>query len=170
MKELKSTRMSKNLTGERLLFAAKLTFGTVAATIAAEQFGIDFAPSTGIITLLTINTSQAATFRRSVLRVISFMYTFLFALFVHDGLNLTGIVGFALAAALVIFVSILLGWDVTLSVNGVILIQLFLDKMDFGWPLFYNEALRLFIGLSVSWISVFVFKTRRFPNPDEDPF
>lgn len=154
------TVIKENLRRDRMMFALRIATGVILSIVAADYFGIDFAPSTGVITLLTIDQTKKDTFHKVALRIGSFIYTYMISWMLLDIFKLETTLGFSIAITLVTFITFLLRWDLTLSVNCVILIQLFLDKKAFTLNLFLNESGRLLIGLLSAILINFIFNTR----------
>ncbi len=159
--------VKENLKKDRMMFALRIVTGVLIAILTADRLGIDFAPSTGVITLLTIDETKKDTFRRIVLRVITFIYTYLISWMTVDLLHLETTLGFALAITLVTFLTFLLRYDITLSVNCVILIQLFLDSKPFTLNLFLNESGRLIIGLAAAVLVNWIYRAK-YDKSNED--
>lgn len=149
-----------NLRKDRIMFAIRISIGVVLSITTATFFKIDFAPSTGVITLLTIDETQKETFRKTILRILSFIYTYSISWLVIDFFKLETTVGFAVAITSVTLITFLLRWDVTLSVNCVILIQLFLQNKPFTYSLFINETGRLLIGLFTAILMNWIFRVK----------
>lgn len=160
------TVIKENLRRDRMMFAVRIITGVILSIVTADYFGIDFAPSTGVITLLTIDQTKKDTFRKVILRIGSFIYTYLISWVILDIFKLETTLGFSIAIALVTLITFLLRWDLTLSVNCVILIQLFLDKKAFTFSLFLNESGRLLIGLLSAVLINWIFNTR-YDNSQE---
>ena len=154
------TDIKNNFKKDRIMFAIRIITGVLISIFAADLLHIDFAPSTGVITLLTVDETKRDTFRKIVLRIISFLYTYLFAWLTIEVFKLDYTSGFAIAIAAVTFLTFLLRWDITLSVNCVILIQLFLDNKAFNMNLFLNETGRLVIGLLSAVLVNEIFRAR----------
>lgn len=153
-------RLKDNLKKDRFLFAVRIILGVITSILVADCVGIEFAPSTGVITLLTIDDTKKDTFRKSLLRLASFVYTYLISWLVLDVLNLETTLGFSIAIACVTLITFLLRWDQTLSVNCVVLIQLFLDQKAFTFNLFLNETGRVLIGVLTANIINYIFNVR----------
>lgn len=158
-----------NFRKDRMMFALRIVIGTVISIVTADRLGIDFAPSTGVITLLTIDETKSSTFRRIVLRIFSFIYTYGFSWVILDFFKLDATTGFTIAITLVTFLTFLLRWDLTLSVNCVILIQLFLQNKPFTYSLFINESMRLLIGLLAAVLVNFIFRVKYDEEHDINP-
>lgn len=152
--------IKENLRRDRMMFALRIVTGVIFSIFVADFLKIDFAPSTGVITLLTIDQTKKSTFKRIILRIFSFIYTYLYSWMVVDLFKLETTHGFAIAISLVTFTTFLLRWDLTLSVNCVILIQLFLDSKPFTYSLFFNEAGRLLIGVLTAVLVNWIFRAK----------
>ena len=141
------THMNK----ENALYALRVSVGIIFSILLAEAIGIEFAPSTGIITLLTMQATKRETISTIIRKVISFGYTLLFALVIHEHVG-TGILAFSLVILIMVVLSILLGWYDTLSVNVVIAVHLFMQQEAFTSALLLNETYRFCIGIAVAFI------------------
>lgn len=160
--------LKENLRKDRIMFAIRIIVGIIISIVVASALKVDFAPSTGVITLLTIDQTKKDTFRRIGMRIVTFIITYLISWMTVDLLHLETTVGFALAITLVTFITFLLRYDLTLSVNCVILIQLFLDSKPFTLNLFINESERLIIGLISAVLVNWIFRARYDEKPDNE--
>ncbi|MDD2978516.1 MAG: aromatic acid exporter family protein [Hespellia sp.] len=144
-----------HITTDNLYYAIKISIGIVLSILIAEFLNIDFAPSTGVVTLLGIESTRRGSLYTARHRGISFLYTLLICYLVHDGIG-TSTKAFALAISFVVIISIFLGWFHTLSVNTVVAFHLFIMAEPFTIHLIVNEALRVLIGVTIalmlSWL------------------
>ncbi len=160
MKEKIVAKLKDNLKKDRLQLAVRIILGVILSILIAYILKIDFASSTGVITLLTIDQTKRATFEKTFLRIISFLYTYLISWFAVDFLKLDPTLSFAISITLVTLLTFLLRWDSTLSVNCVILIQLFLNSKPFNFNLFLNETGRLLVGVLTALFINWIFNVR----------
>lgn len=130
--------------------SAKIAVGSSAAIYIATALNLDFAASSGIITLLTILTTTKETIRLSLFRIITFLFSvgMSWIVFAHLGSEW-------LAYGIFILVMVALcetmGWKTTISVNAVIGTH-FLTNLDFSMKFIINEFLLVLIGISIAII------------------
>lgn len=133
----------------------KISLGIVVSILIAEFIGVDFAPSTGVVALLSIQDTKKKTVLTAVRRVITFVYT-MFICFKANQYLRTTIGAFGLAVFLVVMPSVLLGWADTLSINIVIAVHMFIMNQPFDQHLMMNETYRVAIGLLVALVLNFI--------------
>ena len=150
--KLDSTERSgirKNLKPANMLMALRIFTGIIVSVLIAQGLGLKFAASTSIVTLLGIQATKKETIRTAVLRVVSIAYTIGIAYFIYRFLGVT-IPGFCAAVLILTFLTYILGWNSTLSVNVVVLVHLFMQQLPFTGGLIINEIIRVVIGMLVA--------------------
>ncbi|MFV0466885.1 MAG: aromatic acid exporter family protein [Lachnospiraceae bacterium] len=141
--------MSKLLKSRQLfVYALKIAVGSYLSIIIANQLQLTFAPSAGIITLLTIVTTKWETMKLSVYRVISFAATVLLTWILFSDFS-SGWVAYGLYIFISVFVCEVLKWKATVSVNAVIASH-FLVKRDYSMEFILEEFLLLMIGIAIA--------------------
>ncbi|SHK17987.1 aromatic acid exporter family protein [Hespellia stercorisuis] len=138
-----------HFTKDNLGLAVRISVGIIISILLADFIGVDFAASTGIVTLLTVQSTKLETFHTAVRRIISFLYTLGIAYLIHDFIAMD-IEAFALVVFGIVIISIFLGWSDTLSVNIVIATHLFIMQEPFTMHLILNETLRVVIGMCIA--------------------
>lgn len=151
MDKIKRTWIQRHLTRETLELAIKISLGIILSILFADLIGMDFAPSTGVVALLSIQATRRETLHTAVRRVISFVYTVGLCYLVHEQIGMDT-EAFALAVLLIVLCSVFLGWADTLSVNIVIAVHLFMMQKPFTQALILNETERLLIGMGIAFL------------------
>lgn len=142
MNELKIRKM--------LIRALKIGFGTCISILIATSLGMEYAASSGTITLLTILTTKWETLRLSFYRILTFIVSVIVAgiLFVHIDQQW---LAFGIFVFIIAFVCELLNWRAALSVNAVIGTH-FLISRDFSVEAIINEFWLVVIGITAAII------------------
>ena len=130
--------------------AIKIMLGSSMAMFIAQQMNLQFATSAGIITLLTIATTKLETIRLSIYRVITYVFTVILSWIIFQ--NISGLwIAYGIFIFIIIFVSELIGWRATISVNAVIGTH-YLSTTDFSFSFMLNELMLVLIGISMAII------------------
>lgn len=133
-----------------LLLAFKIAFGSGAAIYIAEALHLEYAVSAGTVTLLALLATKWETIRFSFIRLGTFFVTALMAFILlprmHSEWVAYGVIVFAL-----VFLSDLMGWRSTLSVNAVITAH-YMTRQDFSAAFFRNEFMLVFIGVAIAFV------------------
>lgn len=132
-------------------YALRIVIGIILSILIAEIIGIQFAPSTGVVMLLSLQATRKETLQTILRKVISLGYTLGFAVLIHEYIGETSL-EFSLVILLMVILSIYLGWYSTLSVNVVIASHLFITQQVFTTALICNEIYRVFIGIGIAFI------------------
>ncbi|MDD3361633.1 MAG: aromatic acid exporter family protein [Hespellia sp.] len=132
-------------------YALRIVIGIILSILIAEMIGIQFAPSTGVVMLLSLQATRKETMQTILRKVISLGYTLGFAVLIHEYIGQTSL-EFSLVILLMVVLSIYLGWYSTLSVNVVIASHLFITQQVFTTALICNEIYRVFIGIGIAFI------------------
>jgi uncharacterized membrane protein YgaE (UPF0421/DUF939 family) len=144
----------RNLKPANMRMALRIFAGIIVSVLIAQGIGLKFAASTSIVTLLGIQATKKETIRTAVLRVISIAYTIGIAYLIYRFFGVT-VFSFCLAVLILTFLTYLLGWNSTLSVNVVVLVHLFMQQLPFTGALIVNETIRVVIGmliaLAINW-------------------
>lgn len=133
-----------------LVQAIKIMLGSSISMFVAMQLNLEFATSAGIIALLTILTTKLETLRLSWYRLITYGVTVLLSwiIFQHIG---SIWVAYGVFIFIVVFLSDLVGWRATVSVNAVIGTH-FLSTLNFTVDFMINELMIVLIGISAAII------------------
>ena len=132
--------------------AFRLSFAILLSVCLAQFFHVEFAPSTGVIALLTLQYSKEETWHTIYQRLISYAYTMLIAYLVNRQFGIS-MFAFCLVIFFVVLISVFLQWNSTLSVNVVILLHLFLQARVLDMPIMINETERLLIGIGCALLA-----------------
>lgn len=124
----------------------RISIGMVVSILVAQLAGLQFAPSTGIVTLLGIQNTRKETIQTSLRRIISFAYTILISYLIYTYIGLSTLC-FALVVIVITMITVGLEWQDTLSINIVVAIHLFMQQQQFTSMLIANEAGRVLIGM-----------------------
>lgn len=131
-----------------LVRSLKIGIGTCMSILIATTLGLEYAASSGTITLLTVLTTKWETLRLSLYRVLSFAISV-----VVGGLLFVNIdqqwIAFGVFVFILTFVCELLNWRAALSVNAVIGTH-FLISRDFSVESIINEFWLLVIGITAA--------------------
>lgn len=130
--------------------AAKIMLGSSLAMFIAMQMNLEFATSAGIIALLTILTTKLETLQLSLYRVITYGVSVVLSWLVFQHIGSIWI-AYGIFIFVVVFLSDLVGWRATVSVNAVIGTH-FLTTLDFSWDFVLNEFMLVLIGISAGVI------------------
>ncbi|MCM1297645.1 MAG: aromatic acid exporter family protein, partial [Muribaculaceae bacterium] len=133
-----------------LLLAGKIALGSSLAIYTAELLHLQYAASAGIVTLLTVVTTQKETLRLSVARIATFLIAALIAMATFLPIRSEWL-AFGLYVFLVTLISELLGWRATVSTNAVIGTH-FLMNLDFSPTFFLNEFQLVLIGIMYAFV------------------
>lgn len=133
-----------------LVLAMKISVGSCLAILFAQWLDLEFATSSGIITLLTIMTTKWETLKLSFYRLVTFVFSVSILWFIYQFINKQWVV-----YGIFIFVLVLtcewIDWKSTISVNAVVATH-FLMTHDFSKQFIMNELLLVLIGISIAII------------------
>lgn len=130
--------------------AIKIMLGSSLAMFVAMQMNLEFATSAGIIALLTILTTKLETLRLSMYRIITYGISVLLSCVIFQHISSIW-VAYGIFIFIVVFLSDLVGWRATVSVNAVIGTH-FLSTLNFSMDFILNELMLILIGISVAII------------------
>lgn len=131
-----------------LLLAVKIGIGSSIAIILARAFQLEYAASAGTVTLLTLMTSRWETIRLSVARLVTFAITILVSWIIFTHIESMWVC-YGLALAVIVFLSDMLGWRATISVNAVVAAHLLTDE-KFNLAAIWNELQLVLIGVGLA--------------------
>ena len=143
-----------------LLLAVKIGLGSSVAIIIARALHLQYAASAGTVTLLTLMTSRWETIRLSGARLVTFAITILvsWAVFTHIE---SMWVCYGLALTVIVFLSDLLGWRASISVNSVVAAHLLTDE-NFNLAAIWNELQIVLIGVTLALLLNFFYGNSRY--------
>lgn len=135
---------------KRVLLAVKIAVGSALAIYIAEAMHLEFAVSAGTVTLLSLLGTKWETVKISVIRIGTFFLTSLLAMLLIPWMHSEWI-AFGMVIFIVALLSVIMGWQASLSVNGVIAAH-YMMKMDFSIPFIYNEFMLVLIGVIIALV------------------
>jgi len=155
------------------ILGLKIGIGTALAIVLAKLLNLDYPTSAGTITLLTLLTTKKGTSKLIVQRFITFIMTVILGLFIFDFIS-NDWIAFLTLLIIIVFISELLGWISTMSVNAMICIHL-LTESTITIPFLINEFFLLVIGVLCAYIlnlyhseKIYELDIIRFINDLED--
>lgn len=122
--------------------------GSSCAMFLAQYLELEYATSAGIIALLTLVTTKLETLRLSVYRLITFAITVILTCVIFQYIDSMW-VAYGVFIFIVVFLSELVGWKATISVNAVIGTH-YISTLDFSWGFMLNELQLVLIGIGVA--------------------
>ncbi len=133
-----------------LILAAKISAGSSLAIYTADILHLAYAPSAGIITLLTLVTTKKGTAKLSLHRLITFALAevLIFITFVPVQSEW---IAYGLFVFLMVLICEMMGWRATISINAVIGTH-FLMAESFVPEFFANEFLLVAIGITFAFL------------------
>lgn len=140
--------MTKENAQHTLIQAIKIALGSCIAIYAATWLNLNFATSSGIITLLSILTTKWETVKISIFRVITFIITVILSTVVFHIVS-SAWIAFGIFILLLVLICEWIGWKATISVNAVIGTH-FLTTHDFSFTSILNEFLLVVIGITIA--------------------
>lgn len=129
---------------EKWLKGIKLTIAAILAITAANLFGLKFAATAGIITILSIQNTKKETVRVACRRGLAFLCALGIAAAAFGALGFT-MPAFALYLLLFSCVCLFFGWTEAIAMDSV-LITHFLAEGNMEAALFFNEVCLFLIG------------------------
>lgn len=133
-----------------LLLALKTAIGGSAAIYIAEKIGLQFAPSAGIIAMLSLVSTKWGTLKLSLLRVLTFLMSVALCWGIFHLMSGKWI-EFGIFLFFLILICDKLGCRNTISVNAVIGTH-FLATQDFSAAFIFDEFLLVGIGITIAII------------------
>ncbi|HHV11387.1 MAG TPA: aromatic acid exporter family protein [Clostridiales bacterium] len=142
-----------------LLFLLKVSIGSAAAILIANQFGLLYSPSAGIITLLTIQNTKKETLTLALKRFIAFALAVIISYLVFQGIGYTA-VAFGGFVFLFVALCLALGLKEAISMNAVLMTHFLIEKrMDV--PLVFNELGLLCVGMLLGIVLNLIMPSKR---------
>lgn len=133
-----------------MLLAVKIAVGSSSAIYIAQSLNLEYAVSAGTIALLTLLMTKWETVKVSVFRIITFFITVVVSgvIFLHIEQIW---IAYGVLIFIVVFISELFGWRVTISVNSVVGAHLLVNN-DFSFHAVCNELFLVLIGITAALI------------------
>lgn len=135
---------------KKALLALKIGIGSFIAIYVAELMHLSFAPSAGIVTLLTTVSTKWETVKLSAYRVATFFGATAVAVLLFRQSNVDWLT-FGVFMFVLVFLSGLAGLSATVSVNAVIGTH-YLTTLDFSLSFIMNEFMLVLIGTTIAII------------------
>lgn len=142
-----------------LLFLLKVSIGTAAAIIIADQFGLLYSPSAGIITLLTIQNTKKETLFVALRRFIAFAIAVAISYLIFQGIGYTAV---AFGGFILLFVALclLLSLKDAIAMNAVLMTHFLIEqRMDVA--LILNELGLLCVGMLLGILLNLIMPSKR---------
>ena len=144
---------------KNLLLALKVAVGSAAAIYIAGLFHLEYAVSAGTVTLLSLLGTKWETVKFTFVRIGTFAITTLLAIVFIPHMNSVW-VAFGMVIFGIVFLSAMLDWKSTLSVNGVIAAH-YMTTKDFSIGFLYNEFMLVLIGVSIAFLLNMFYLNRK---------
>ena len=139
----------------------KTAIGTAISILIAQQLGLEFYASAGIITILCVQVTRKKSFRTSVHRILACLLGLLFGFLFY---NLIGYNPLALCLLILTFIPVTVRFKINEGFvsSAVILLHIYSAKrMD--WAIVFNELTLLTIGVTVA-----LLMNLYMPNVEKD--
>lgn len=147
------------LSNINLLFLIKVSVGTAAAILIANQFGLLYSPSAGIITLLTIQNTKKETLVLALKRVVAFTMAVSICYLLFQSIGYTA-VAFGGFVFLFVALCLLFGLKDAIAMNAVLMTH-FLIEQRVDVALILNELALLCIGMLLGIILNLIMPSKR---------
>lgn len=128
------------------MLAVKIAIGSCLSIYIATWLQLEFAMSSGIITLLSIVTTKWETIKLSLLRIPTFVMSVFILWFIFRYIE-SDWIAYGIFILLLVAISEYMGLRATISSNAVVGTH-FLTTHDFSFSFIMNEALLVLIGIS----------------------
>ncbi len=135
---------------KKAVMALKIAIGSFIAIYIGEQFGLNYAASAGIVTLLTMMSTRMDTLKLSLLRIVTFGFSTVVAIFLYPNVT-SAWYAFGIYIFIIVFVSCLAGLQSTISVNAVIGTH-YLNAETIDYAFVMNEFSLVVIGIIIAMI------------------
>ncbi len=137
--------MNRNL----LLRAIKIGVGSTLAVFLGSLFGLQYATTAGVVTLLTIRNTKKGTLEVALNRLLSFVVSILFIAGISSVIaDIT--LGFGLYMMCLVLFSYFFKWEDSVSVNAVIGTHIFWLEASLTTPFILNEFFLVLIGTGMA--------------------
>ena len=118
----RAKKIRQNITKDNMRMAVRVAAGIILSVVLAQLIGLAFAASTCIVTLLGIQATKRETLQTAGMRIVSIAYTMVIAVAIDKimGVNINS---FMVAVVILTFLTYVIGWNGTLSINVVVLVH-----------------------------------------------
>lgn len=142
-----SAEMKRKLK-KTVLLAVKIAVGCGIAIYIAEGLELEYAVSAGTVTLLSLLGTKWETVKFSLVRLGTFFLTVMLIFLIMPRMHSEWI-AYGVIVFLLVFLTNLMGWRATLSVNAIITAH-YMTRQDFAPAFLFNEFMLVFIGVVIA--------------------
>ena len=142
-----SAEMKRKLK-KTVLLAVKIAVGCGIAIYIAEALKLEYAVSAGTVTLLSLLGTKWETVKFSLVRLGTFFLTVMLIFLIMPRMHSEWI-AYGVIVFLLVFLTNLMGWRATLSVNAIITAH-YMTRQDFAPAFLFNEFMLVFIGVVIA--------------------
>ena len=142
-----SAEMKRKLK-KTVLLAVKIAVGCGIAIYIAEALELEYAVSAGTVTLLSLLGTKWETVKFSLVRLGTFFLTVML-IFLNMPRMHSEWIAYGVIVFLLVFLTNLMGWRATLSVNAIITAH-YMTRQDFAPAFLFNEFMLVFIGVVIA--------------------
>ncbi len=142
-----SAEMKRKLK-KTVLLAVKIAVGCGIAIYIAEALELEYAVSAGTVTLLSLLGTKWETVKFSLVRLGTFFLTVMLIFLIMPRMHSEWI-AYGVIVFLLVFLTNLMGWRATLSVNAIITAH-YMTRQDFAPAFLFNEFMLVFIGVVIA--------------------
>ena len=142
-----SAEMKRKLK-KTVLLAVKIAVGCGIAIYIAEALKLEYAVSAGTVTLLSLLGTKWETVKFSLVRLGTFFLTVMLIFLIMPRMHSEWI-AYGVIVFLLVFLTNLMGWRATLSVNAIITAP-YMTRQDFAPAFLFNEFMMVFIGVVIA--------------------
>ena len=142
-----SAEMKRKLK-KTVLLAVKIAVGCGIAIYIAEALKLEYAVSAGTVTLLSLLGTKWETVKFSLVRLGTFFLTVMLIFLIMPRMHSEWI-AYGVIVFLLVFLTNLMGWRATLSVNAIITAH-YMTRQDFAPAFLFNVFMLVFIGVVIA--------------------
>ncbi len=142
-----SAEMKRKLK-KTVLLAVKIAVGCGIAIYIAEALELEYAVSAGTVTLLSLLGTKWETVKFSLVKLGTFFLTVMLIFLIMPRMHSEWI-AYGVIVFLLVFLTNLMGWRATLSVNAIITAH-YMTRQDFAPAFLFNEFMLVFIGVVIA--------------------
>ncbi len=136
--------MNKKMWNEQLGKSLKISIAAILAIGIASILGLDYAPTAGIVTILSIQNTKRETLTTARNRALAFLCAIVIAILCFSILGF-GLLAFGVYLLIFSLVCIRASWLEAIAMDSVLITHL-LTEESYGWNVLYNEVLLFAIG------------------------
>ena len=132
---------------ENIFKTLKISIASIASILIALAFHLEFYISSGIVTILTIQSTKSETIQTATQRFIAFIIALIISFITFNILEYS-LLGYLLYLLIYIFVCVIFNWTSSMAVNSV-LISHFLTFKTMDISTIFNELGIFIIGVGI---------------------